>query len=56
MKQYEFRVRAIKLLCVTVEAETLEEAEEKADGGEWLDEQDADLIDWDVQGPWEKCR
>lgn len=45
----ECRVRKL----VTVEAEDVNEALERADNAEWLDEQDIDLIDWERDGMME---
>jgi hypothetical protein len=51
VEQFTYRVRKTVDCHVTVEAATQEEADKKVlDSGNWIDEQDDGVADWEVRG------
>lgn len=48
MKQFSVRARIVKSSIVTVEAETADEAKEKFDKRDWVDEQEDETLDWET--------
>ncbi len=52
MKQYEFTVECIIKKIITVEAINEEKAKEKMDKWEVIDEQEVEMVDWEIiMGP-----
>jgi hypothetical protein len=46
--QYDFMIRRVSRCRVTVEARSDEEAREKAETGEWINEQDCGTVDFSI--------
>lgn len=49
-QQFQFRVRRITEVVVTVEAKDARKARELAESGDWIDEREVANIDWEVVG------
>lgn len=47
-EQYQFRVRRVVEVLVTVEAKDFTKARELAESGDWIDEQEVASLDWQV--------
>jgi len=49
-KQFSIRARITFSSTVTVEAKTVEEAKEKFEKRDWIDEQRDETLDWEAEG------
>ena len=50
VKQYEIHAKCEVEKLVTVEARSIQEAEEKFNKGDWVDEIEAQMQDWEIIG------
>lgn len=48
LKQFKFRIRRTQVLTATVEAFTLEEAQQKASTLDFIDEGFPETVDWEI--------
>lgn len=49
-KQFTIHAKVVRNITVTVEARTVEEARQKFDSMDWVDEQHGETTDWEMDG------